>query len=69
MALHIENLKRNFLYKNQNLPDPNPNLTPDEVLSLYAAQYPELTTGSIQGPFMKENEVDYQFITNIGTKG
>ena len=31
--------------------------------------YPELTTATVHGPLIKEDMVEYEFKTTIGTKG
>ena len=51
------------------LSDPNPNFTPDEVMSFYANTYPELTTASASGPEIKDDQCVFEFKTTIGTKG
>jgi PRTRC genetic system protein C len=40
-------------YRSITLPDPNPKLSPEEVKTLFAAQYPELATTAINGPEVK----------------
>lgn len=73
MALTVENIKRTFVYEKDNsepikLAD-IPGLTPEQTLEHYAALYPELTTGVVQGPFQKAKAVEYKFVTKLGTKG
>jgi len=67
-------LKRVFrLFKEDgktiNLPDPNPQFTPQEVTQFYTGQYPELTTSTIDGPKAEEDAHVYEFKTTMGTKG
>ena len=66
-------LKRSFEYsKNGNtikLTDPDPSLTPDQVLSFYSGTYPELTTASVTGPEYKADTLVYTIKSVVGTKG
>lgn len=50
------------------LPDPNPDMTLDEVLQFYAPQYPELTTATMEEPKMEGNKATYRVKTTVGTK-
>ncbi|MBL7942469.1 MAG: PRTRC system protein C [Flavobacteriales bacterium] len=73
MALTTTRLKRSFEFevdgKELKLPDPNPRMTPDEVMSFYSNTYPELTTATVAGPEVKADKAVYEFKTTIGTKG
>jgi PRTRC genetic system protein C len=73
MALDIKGMKRVFKCKvdgtELTLSDPNPELSPDRVMALYAAQYPSLTTATVHGPEAKNDCAVYEFKTVIGTKG
>lgn len=69
MALSITNLKREFKLKDKKLPDPNPNLTPDEVMAFYSNQHPELVTSNVFGPTINGDVAVYEFKTTVGTKG
>lgn len=51
------------------LPDPNPNLSKDEVLNFYAATYPALITALVAGPEFRDDAVVYSFTSTMGTKG
>ena len=59
MALQIKGMSRTFKFKKGTeyvtLQDPEPNLSPDMVMSYYSNFYPERTM--------------YEFKTTIGTKG
>ena len=50
MTIAIATLTREFNYNDMRLPDPGPAFTPDQVRDLYSAQYPELTTATVDGP-------------------
>jgi len=55
--------------KDINLDDPNPEFTADEVLEFYSNVHPELTTYTVAGPELKNDEQHYTFKTTVGTKG
>jgi PRTRC genetic system protein C len=60
---------RTFAYSSITLPDPNPRLSPEEVKTLFAAQYPELVTAAINGPEVVGDKLRYEFVRAIGAKG
>ncbi len=60
---------REFSYMGVRLPDPNSRLSPEEVKSVYAAQYPELATAAINGPEAVGEKLRYEFVRAIGAKG
>jgi PRTRC genetic system protein C len=68
--MKVERLEREFRYNGgMRLPDPNPNLSVEEVRNLYASAYPEITTAAIEGPEVVGNKLVYRLIRAIGTKG
>lgn len=69
MALNIQNIPRVFKHKGTTLPDPNPTLSPEEVMAYYSNQYPELTTSNVFGPKVDNDQAVYEFKTTVGTKG
>lgn len=44
----IIEMKREFVFGGSSLPDPDPTLTPEEVLAHYAKQYPLLKRGKVE---------------------
>lgn len=64
-------LKRKFVIdkKNITLADPDPSMSPDQVMQFYSNTYPELVTSSAQGPEYKDDSLVYTFKTTVGTKG
>ena len=66
MALEIKGMTRSFKFKKGTeyitLQDPDPNISPDMVMSYYSNMYPELTTATV-------DMTEYEFKTTIGTKG
>jgi len=73
MALKQEALQRSFVIKrpggNITLADPNPTMTPEQVMVFYSATYPELTTSTVSGPHIEGTQLRYEFCTTVGTKG
>ena len=66
-------LQRVFLHTDGGqeikLSDPSVKLSPEAVLNFYANTYPVLTTAKIEGPEINDDEVQYKFVSTIGTKG
>jgi PRTRC genetic system protein C len=71
--LIANSLERAFYFddngQNVKLTDPDNQLTPEAVLNFYSNTYPILTTAKIEGPELRDDEVQYHFTTTIGTKG
>ncbi|MEP6749418.1 MAG: PRTRC system protein C [Bacteroidota bacterium] len=71
--LDTTQLNRIFLYKDNGqeirLSDPSPKLAASAVLNFYANTYPLLTTATIQGPEIQNDEIQYRFVSTLGTKG
>lgn len=51
------------------LSDPDNRLSPEAVLNFYSNTYPIMTTAKIDGPEIRDDEVQYRFASTIGTKG
>jgi PRTRC genetic system protein C len=69
MSISIAALIREFTYNGVNLPDPGPTFSPDQVRDLYTAQYPELTTATVDGPEIGGEVARYKFVRAAGAKG
>ncbi len=69
MALNLTHHKRVFKMKERVLADPDPSMSPDEVMAFYSNQYPELTTSNVFGPKIENDNAVYEFKTTVGTKG
>lgn len=73
MALIVTGMKRTFTFRKGSetvrLADPNLADTPDAVMNYYSNIYPELTTATVHGPTIRDDEAVYEFKTTIGTKG
>ena len=68
-----ESLERIFRFKKDgttvNLPDPNPEMSIQEVIDYYAPQYPELTTATFEAtPKTEGNQSVYSVKTTFGPK-
>lgn len=66
-------LARVFLFttggREMKLTDPENRYTPEEVKHFYAGSYPILTNAHIEGPNIHDDEIQYKFVTTLGTKG
>jgi PRTRC genetic system protein C len=69
MALTVTKMTRVFQFNGIRLPDPNPEMSVDNVKALYSAQYPELTTAVVNGPEAVGDKLRYTFDRAIGSKG
>ena len=58
-----------FEFSGVKLPDPNPELSVEDVRALYAHQFPDIATAAITGPEAVGDKLRYQFTRVIGTKG
>jgi PRTRC genetic system protein C len=67
--LKVETLTREFAYNGVKLPDPNPELSVEEVRDMYVATYPELATASVEGPSPVAGKMQYTFTRAVGVKG
>lgn len=66
-------LPRAFYFKHGGeelrLADPNPEWTVEQVMGFYSGTYPILTNAKQEGPEIKGDELRYEFMTTLGTKG
>ena len=74
MAVTVEEIKRVFIINagskdEQRLDDPNPNMSPEEVLEFYAPLYPELNNADFEKEELIGNTYEYRIEKQIGTKG
>ena len=65
----VTKMIRVFQFNGIRLPDPNPEMSVDNVKALYSAQYPELTTAVVNGPEAVGDKLRYTFDRAIGSKG
>ena len=73
MGLTVTQIERVFKLTHEGeeivLDDPNPSLTPNEVLKLLSGTYPSINNSNIIGPVIENDKSVYEFTNNIGTKG
>lgn len=75
MALIVSTPKREFIIKKKGknsdivLKDPHPDMTIQEVINHYKAQYPEISTAYVDGPKVEADKAVYKFNTVIGDHG
>jgi PRTRC genetic system protein C len=66
-------LPRIFIHTINNqsvrLADPSYKWSKEQVRNYYANTYPILTTATIEGPEMVNDEMQYRFRSDLGTKG
>lgn len=66
-------LERVFILKDKGqdirLTDPEPRWSVEAVMNFYANMYPILTTAKVSAPKIKEDAIEYQFESVMGTKG
>ena len=66
-------LPRVFIHSINNeqikLADPSDKFSVEAVRNFYANTYPILTTAKIEGPEIKDDEIQYYFRSDLGTKG
>ena len=68
--ISIERLARVFLLNNLCLPDPDPKMSVEDVLGLYAGTYPVLEHATAGAPQVVGDELHYNIETPpVTTKG
>jgi PRTRC genetic system protein C len=68
-TLTVTSLKREFVYGNQVIPDPNPAFSIDQVRDALTAAFPEIATAALAGPEVADAALRYTFSRAIGSKG
>lgn len=70
--LTVTALKREFTFQKNGttvtLPDPNSEMSIQEVMQFYSGQYPELTTATLDEPVVEGKKATYKVRTTVGTK-
>lgn len=72
--MEVQQVTREFIImmedkESKTLEDPNPNLTAEEVMDLYANQFSELLNAQIDYKGLVNDKLRYEFSTIAGTKG
>jgi PRTRC genetic system protein C len=68
-TLTVSSLPRQFYYNGTILPDPNPNMSVEQVRDMLTPRFPELATAAIQGPEDLGTAQRITFVRAIGEKG
>jgi len=61
-------MARVFVYDNREFPDPDPNMSPDEVRQSMTNFFPELANAEIKESKRGEDDI-FEFKKRVGTKG
>ncbi|MDP2949736.1 MAG: PRTRC system protein C [Chloroflexota bacterium] len=61
-------MARKFVYDNREYPDPDPNLTVEQVKTTMSSFFPELAIATVQERQQGQDTV-YEFEKRVGTKG
>ena len=61
-------MTRIFVYDQREFPDPDPNLSVEQVKAMMADFFPELANAEVKESMRGEDAV-HQFIKKVGTKG
>lgn len=69
MTIAIAAIARVFAYNGVELPDIDPNMSPDEVRDVYSAQYADLTTAQVLDHGISGKEHRFEFRKSVGDKG
>jgi PRTRC genetic system protein C len=62
-------LPREFYYQRSPIPDPNPQMSVEDVRELLTPSYPEIATATVTGPLDTGTALCYTFARAIGSKG
>ena len=69
MTLKTALLPREFVYNGAKIPDPNPEMTVEQIRDLLTAAYPEISTAAVSGPEDAGRCLRYTLTRAIGSKG
>jgi PRTRC genetic system protein C len=62
-------LPREFVFNGSRIPDPDPQMSVDQVRDLLTPSYPEIATATMTGPEDTGTTLRYSFSRAIGSKG
>ena len=68
MSVIVAPLQRKFIFKGEELPDPDNSLSPVQVLEFYSGKYPELAAATVPQPKDEDGTYVYELEYNVGTK-
>lgn len=61
-------MARVFVYDGREFPDPDPNLSPDEVKQMMTDFFPELANAEVR-EHKRDEDTLYELVRRVGTKG
>jgi PRTRC genetic system protein C len=68
-TLKASSLPREFVFNGSRIPDPDPQMSIDQVCDLLTPSYPEIATATMTGPEDTGTSMRYSFSRAIGSKG
>jgi PRTRC genetic system protein C len=68
-TLKTSALPREFVFNGLRIPDPDPQMSVDQVRDLLTPSYPEIATRTMTGPEDTGTSLRYSFSRAIGSKG
>ena len=68
-TLKTSTLPREFVFNGSRIPDPDPQMSIDQVRDLLTPCYPEIATATMTGPEDTGSSLRYSFSRAIGSKG
>ena len=68
-TLKTSTLPREFVFNGLRIPDPNPQMSVEQVRDLLTPSYPEIATATMTGPEDTGTSLRYSFSRAIGSKG
>ena len=68
-TLKTSTLPREFVFNGSRIPDPDPQMSVDQVRDLLTPSYPEIATAMMTGPEDTGTSLRYSFSRAIGSKG
>jgi PRTRC genetic system protein C len=68
-TLKTSSLPREFVFNGSRIPDPDPQMSIDQVRDLLTLSYPEIATATMTGPEDTGTSLRYSFSRAIGSKG
>jgi PRTRC genetic system protein C len=69
MPVQVSKLEREFIFDGRPLPDPDPDMSVEQVREMYIPSHPEITTATVTGPEAVDGKMRYTFSRAIGHKG
>jgi PRTRC genetic system protein C len=68
-TLKTSTLPREFVFNGSRIPDPDPQMSIEQVRDLLTPSYPEIATATMTGPEDTGTSLRYSFSRAIGSKG